>query len=204
MDKIYVNPKLRNELDGKQLYENYKNAINQYKKSMENEEYITSFLISFGLFEERVNVCYVLLKWYENIIIGSIDFRKEKSYLILKDKVGRENTKEAMKKVGIPTINDVIFPSFEEKYKPTEDDLMKLTIKDKLLFIKDKGYCNNKYYNKSLKLSSSRNSLVHMSFHNIENYSQELCESIYGMFDYFNKTTKKIKKDLRFKKLSNQ
>ena len=71
MDKIYVNPKLRNELDGKQLYENYKNAINQYKKSMENEEYITSFLISFGLFEERVNVCYVLLKWYENIIIGS-------------------------------------------------------------------------------------------------------------------------------------
>ena len=36
----------------------------------------------------------------------------------------------------IPTINDNIFPSFEEKYKLTKDDLMKLTIKDKKGFKK--------------------------------------------------------------------
>ena len=200
MDKIYINPKLRNELDGKQLYENYKNAIEQYKKSLENEDYIVSFLISTALYEERVNVCYVLLKWYENIIIGSIDFTKEKSYLILKDKVGKENTKEAMKKVGIPTLNDVIFPSFDEKYKPTEEEMMGLTIKDKLLFIKEKGYCNNKYFNKSLNISKTRNSLVHMSFHNLENYSYELCEGVFNTFKYFDKSSKKIKKDLRYGK----
>lgn len=200
MDKIYITRKLRNELDGKQLYENYKNAINTYKKSLENEEYIVSFLISTALYEERVNVCYVLLKWYENIIIGSIDFRKEKSYLILKDRVGKENTKEAIKKVGIPTLNDVIFPSFDEKYKPTEEEMMELTIKDKLLFVKEKGYCNNKYFNKSLSLSRARNTLVHMSFHNLENYSHELCEDIFGLFTYFNNCSKKIKKDLRFGK----
>ena len=200
MDEIYINPKLRNELDGEQLYENYKNAINQYKKSLENEDYIVSFLISTALYEERVNVCYVLLKWYENIIIGSIDFRKEKSYLILKDKVGRDNTKEAMKKVGIPTLNDVIFPSFDEKYKPTEDEMMSLTMRDKLFYIKEKGYCNNKYYNKALNITKSRNSLVHMSFHNLENYSHELCEGVFDTYRFFDNSSKKIKKDLRYGK----
>ena len=66
MDIRLTDWKTRSELDGETLRKNYKNAINQYQKSLEEENYIVSFILSTTLYEERLNICYLLLKWYEN------------------------------------------------------------------------------------------------------------------------------------------
>ena len=65
-----INTDVRNQLNGEQLYENYKVAINQFNKSLENEEYIVSFLLGVSLMEERITACYVMLKWYDNILMN--------------------------------------------------------------------------------------------------------------------------------------
>ena len=56
----------RGDLDGETLRENYKNAIKQYQKGIEEENYLISFIIATTLYEERLTICYLLLKWYEN------------------------------------------------------------------------------------------------------------------------------------------
>ncbi|MDB9853392.1 hypothetical protein OAC35_02475 [Flavobacteriaceae bacterium] len=146
----------RGDLDGETLRENYKNAIKQYQKGIEEENYLISFIIATTLYEERLNICYLLLKWYEN------------------DK------------------------NFDMEKKPTQSDIIEVNIKTKLKFIQQKKYINNKKVNKALWVSGSRNILIHMSFHNIDNYSLELCENTMDLFRKIDKISKNIKEDLGF------
>lgn len=55
MDIRFTDWKTRSELDGETLRKNYKNAINQYQKSLEEENYIVSFILSTTLYRE----CYL-------------------------------------------------------------------------------------------------------------------------------------------------
>ena len=61
MDIRLTDWKTRSELDGETLRKNYKNAINQYQKSLEEENYIVSFILATTLYEERLTICYLLL-----------------------------------------------------------------------------------------------------------------------------------------------
>ena len=146
----------RGDLDGETLRENYKNAIKQYQKGIEEENYLISFIIATTLYEERLTICYLLLKWYEN------------------DK------------------------NFDMEKKPTQSDIIEVNIKTKLKFIQQKKYINNKKVNKALWVSGSRNILIHMSFHNIDNYSLELCENTMDLFRKIDEISRKIKEDLGF------
>jgi|TARA_Y100000385_G_C13087014_1_gene636878 hypothetical protein len=146
----------RGDLDGETLRENYKNAINQYQKSLEEKNYIVSFILATTLYEERLTICYLLLKWYEN------------------DK------------------------NFDMEKKPTQSDIIDVDIKTKLKFIQQKKYINNKKVNKALWVSNSRNILIHMSFHNLDNYSFELCENTMDLFRKIDEISRKIKEDLGF------
>jgi hypothetical protein len=146
----------RGDLDGETLRENYKNAIKQYQKGIEEENYLISFIIATTLYEERLTICYLLLKWYEN------------------DK------------------------NFDMEKKPTQSDIIEVDIKTKLKFIQQKKYINNKKVNKALWVSGSRNILIHMSFHNIDNYSLELCENTMDLFRKIDEISRKIKEDLGF------
>ena len=146
----------RGDLDGETLRENYKNAINQYQKSLEEKNYIVSFILATTLYEERLTICYLLLKWYEN------------------DK------------------------NFDMEKKPTQSDIIDVDIKTKLKFIQQKKYKNNKKVNKALWVSNSRNILIHMSFHNLDNYSFELCENTMDLFRKIDEISRKIKEDLGF------
>ena len=148
----------RGDLDGETLRENYKNAIKQYQKGIEEENYLISFIIATTLYEERLTICYLLLKWYEN------------------DK------------------------NFDMEKKPTQSDIIEVNIKTKLKFIQQKKYINNKKVNKALWVSGSRNILIHMSFHNIDNYSLELCENTMDLFRKIDEISRKIKEDLGFKR----
>lgn len=148
----------RGDLDGETLRENYKNAIKQYQKGIEEENYLISFIIATTLYEERLNICYLLLKWYEN------------------DK------------------------NFDMEKKPTQSDIIEVNIKTKLKFIQQKKYINNKKVNKALWVSRSRNILIHMSFHNLDNYSFELCENTMDLFRKIDEISRKIKEDLGFKR----
>ena len=67
-------------------------------------------------------------------------------------------------------------------------------------FLQEKKYINNKKKNKALWISGSRNTLIHMSFHNIDNYSFELCENTMDLFRKIDEISRKIKKDLGFKR----
>ena len=148
----------RGDLDGETLRENYKNAIKQYQKGIEEENYLISFIIATTLYEERLTICYLLLKWYEN------------------DK------------------------NFDMEKKPTQSDIIGVDIKTKLDFIQQKKYINNKTKNKALWISGSRNTLIHMSFHNLDNYSFELCENTMDLFRKIDEISRKIKEDLGFKR----
>ena len=84
--------------------------------------------------------------------------------------------------------------------KPTQSDIIGVDIKTKLDFIQQKKYINNKKKNKALWISGSRNTLIHMSFHNIDNYSFELCEETMDLFRKIDEISRKIKEDLGFKR----
>ncbi len=156
MDIRFTDWETRSQLDGETLRKNYKNAINQYQKSLEEENYIVSFILATTLYEERLNICYLLLKWYEN------------------DK------------------------NFDMEKKPTQSDIIGVDIKTKLDFVQQKKYINNKKKNKALWISGSRNTLIHMSFHNLDNYSFELCENTMDLFRKIDEISRKIKEDLGF------
>ena len=95
-----IGTNLRNQLNGKQLYENYKVAINQFNKSLENEEYIVSFLLAVSLMEERITACYVMLKWYDNILMNE------------------ERVKGVVDDYGF-SLDGIDLRKFDEKYKPS-------------------------------------------------------------------------------------
>ena len=172
---------LRNQLNGKQLYENYKVAINQFNKSLENEEYIVSFLLAVSLMEERITACYVMLKWYDNIL------NKE------------ERVKEVADELGIP-LDNINLRKFDEKYKPSSGEIERTGIGDKLSLIQKKEYITRNKKDEVASATLKRNNLVHMSFHNIDNYSTEVCNRFFEYYRYFDKISLQIKKDLSFPK----
>lgn len=161
---------LRNQLNGKQLYENYKVAINQFNKSLENEEYIVSFLLAVSLMEERITACYVMLKWYDNILMNE-------------DKV-----------------DGVDLMKWDMEYKPSSGEIERTGIGEKLLFIQNKEYISRNKKDEVVSASLKRNNLVHLSFHNIDNYSTEVCNRFFEYYRYFDKISLQIKKDLSFPK----
>lgn len=57
---------IRERLDKDFVKKRYTEAINLYNENLDNENYMVSFLIISALLEERINVCWVLLNWYEN------------------------------------------------------------------------------------------------------------------------------------------
>lgn len=158
MEIPFVDYQTRADLDSEVLRENYKQAIKQYQKSLEEESYIVSFILATTLYEERLNICYLLLLWYD----------RDKDFSIDK--------------------------------KPTQSEIIEVDVKTKLNFLQEKKYINNKQKNKALWISGSRNTLIHMSFHNIDNYSFELCEKTMRLFRKIDEISRKIKKDLGFKR----
>ena len=70
----FVDYKTRADLDSEVLRENYKQAIKQYQKSLEEENYIVSFILATTLYEERLNICYLLLflKEYDTYTIPNV------------------------------------------------------------------------------------------------------------------------------------
>ena len=57
---------IRERLDKDFVKKRYTEAINLYNENLDNENYMVSFLIISALLEERINVCWVLLNWFEN------------------------------------------------------------------------------------------------------------------------------------------
>ena len=172
---------LRNQLNGKQLYENYKVAINQFNKSLENEEYIVSFLLAVSLMEERITACYVMLKWYDNILMNE------------------ERVKGVVDDYGF-SLDGIDLRKFDEKYKPSSGEIERTGIGEKLSFIQNKEYISRNKKDEVVSASLKRNNLVHLSFHNIDNYSTEVCNRFFEYYRYFDKISLQIKKDLSFPK----
>ena len=165
-----INTDVRNQLNGEQLYENYKVAINQFNKSLENEEYIVSFLLGVSLMEERITACYVMLKWYDNILMNEEE------------------------------VNDVDLIKWDTELKPSSGEIERTGIGEKLSLIQDKKYISRNKKDEVVSATLKRNNLVHLSFHNIDNYSTEVCNRFFEYYRYFDKISNQIKKDIDFLK----
>jgi len=63
MDKDWITPSLREMMSGEELKKRYTKSIQRYNESIKEGDFFTSFMISSSLYEERLNVCFLLCMW---------------------------------------------------------------------------------------------------------------------------------------------
>lgn len=56
---------IRERMDRDYVRKRYTQALSEYNENIQKKNYVVSFLLITALLEERINVCWLLLDWYE-------------------------------------------------------------------------------------------------------------------------------------------